>query len=746
MPADQPKVTVLISTFNRPDYLREAIASVVNQRMGDWELLVMNDGGVDAAHVVEEFADKRIRYFPDTVNKGAAVRFNFGLAQARAEYVTYLGDDDLFYPNHLEVLSRALDEHPEVALTYSDLYAVSCVKDETTGKRFVLDKRIQVSRDFNRAFMFHYNHVLHVSLMHRKEAAFRVGGFDESVKVLIEWSLNRRLCFIYDFLHVPVVTGEYYMPVFKSDRISVVQRKDKGSYQHNLRKIRTNLPPEPWPKVDKLAVILPVIRWDESLRGRIEKLIDDLDHPFRLILVNNGTGKGEADCWAVLGRLAELKNITIRTAATRLKELEAYRFGAKKTNADYLLLVTDNIQVDKVPKRLFGGLEFLKQNQDCDGVKWDVEEEKKTVFDLLIRRNVFLKRSNRGRADSTVNIQTVTQLLPLGFKFDAAFSEVKKQFSQGNYQKAHEAVHIALGIGAGAPGLQYLVHNLVKICLKLKKLDEAERAVRSLIARGYEPDNQIRLGQIMQARGRFREAVEAYRIGLDNYGLNASVFESKVFPFNFPKELSAFNALIGQAESFFEMGDSAQAARHFRQAANLRANSHRPFLGFAKLFLAANQLDRAETSLYKIAERDGKNDPETHRVLGRLCERRGRVDQAFACYRKAFEVDKSNEKNLDPLYYAGASLGRWSEMKPVLEEFLEKRPAYVPAMARLASIHFQLGEVRPALDLAERGLAVDSSNAVLRSIQQRARELLAGQEMSLGQAFAFSFPTQIGIP
>jgi O-antigen biosynthesis protein len=210
-----PKVTVLISTYNRPDYLQEAVNSVINQSMSDWELLIMNDGGVDVGPILAGYHDPRIRYFNDSNNKGAAHRFNFGLTRARGAYVTYLGDDDLYYPNHLEVLSSALDDHPEVALAYSDLYAVSCVKDEATGKRYVLDKRIQVSRDFNRDFMMHYNHVLHVSLMHRIEAAFRVGCFDETVKVLIEWSLNRRLCFMYDFIYVPVPTGEYYMPVFK---------------------------------------------------------------------------------------------------------------------------------------------------------------------------------------------------------------------------------------------------------------------------------------------------------------------------------------------------------------------------------------------------------------------------------------------------------------------------------------------------------------------------------------------------
>jgi len=65
-----PKVTVLISTYNRSYYLKDAIESVVGQAMQDWGLIVMNDGGVDVARIVDEFQDSRIKYFHDPVNRG----------------------------------------------------------------------------------------------------------------------------------------------------------------------------------------------------------------------------------------------------------------------------------------------------------------------------------------------------------------------------------------------------------------------------------------------------------------------------------------------------------------------------------------------------------------------------------------------------------------------------------------------------------------------------------------------------
>jgi len=188
-----PKVSVITPTYNRPDYLKDTIKSVLAQRIKDWELLVINDGGEDVRRIVEGFSDNRIRYFNRKQNRGKASCLNFALERARGDYIAYIDDDDIWYPNHLEVLTEALAENPDIGVVYSDLYAVQFLKDEISGKRFPLHKFIQVSRDFNRDFMFYFNHTLHVSIMHRKNLIFDVGGYDETITVLIDWNITRKL-------------------------------------------------------------------------------------------------------------------------------------------------------------------------------------------------------------------------------------------------------------------------------------------------------------------------------------------------------------------------------------------------------------------------------------------------------------------------------------------------------------------------------------------------------------------------
>ncbi|HOK65218.1 MAG TPA: glycosyltransferase [Anaerohalosphaeraceae bacterium] len=273
-----PLVSILISTYNRPQYLAEALESIFRQTWPHLQVVLVRDGGADVEEVVRRFDDRRLTFINRAENRGLPYSFNEALAHARGEYICYLGDDDKFYPHHVQRLVEAIESQDRCGAVYSDLYKVHC-RVKPDGRRIALAKNLEISRDFDRMLMLQFNHVLHVSVMHRKDLLERAGGYNENLNVLIDWDLNRKLCFYTDFLHVPQITGEYYGPVGECDRISVQRRKNVQDYLRNVLTIRTTRPPKPWPCVEDLSVLVLAERADALLEQTLRDLWSHTFYP-----------------------------------------------------------------------------------------------------------------------------------------------------------------------------------------------------------------------------------------------------------------------------------------------------------------------------------------------------------------------------------------------------------------------------------------------------------------------------------
>ena len=98
-----PLVSVVVPTFNRISYLKSALASVFEQTLSDWELLIIDDGSTDGtADYVSGLTDQRVQFLTiDHCGLPAKVR-NVGIANACGQYVAFLDSDDLWVPDKLE--------------------------------------------------------------------------------------------------------------------------------------------------------------------------------------------------------------------------------------------------------------------------------------------------------------------------------------------------------------------------------------------------------------------------------------------------------------------------------------------------------------------------------------------------------------------------------------------------------------------------------------------------------------------
>ena len=691
-----PRVTVLTPTFNRPAYLAAAIRSVVAQELCDWEMLVINDGGVDVRGVVEEAGDARVRYFAMPENRGKAACLNFGLARARADYIAYLDDDDAWYPNHLATLVRALDENPQVGAAYSDLYAVA-VLNGRNGRRIPLEKRVCVSRDFNRLLMFHFNHTLHVSLMHRKEPALRAGGYDEDVRVMVDWNLTRKLCFYTDFLHVPAATGEYYQPVTGSDRISDLQRKDRESYLHNLRRIRADLPPEPWPHVRKVAVVHPVRRWDEQALARVRYFADRLDYPCRIVLVNREPGAGLERCRSALGPLAGLKHVYVADAPPGASLHEAYLSGARVWAADFYYLPSEALSLD-VDLRLIRGVAHLEEGGH-QALCWP-QDRAPGPYDALVSSRLLF-----GAAPESwpAPVPVPDGWMPAALRTDYFLSLAEHCQREGDYRAAEQVLRQAGAVREGGTGDAYLAQLMAHVAFGRGRYAKAERMCRRLIAAGYGADNYVRLGRLLQRRGRFAEAEQAYALGLQAIGLTEADVEGPEFPLACAAAFDAFEAMVGRGECMMELGRDAEAGRALRLACRLRTDAARPYVAFGRLLAGHGQLPEAEAAFRMALDRRREaDDAAVEAGMAEVCERTGRTEEAFEWYCAGLRRRPCDADLLSGAERAGAALGRSRELAELYEAFLGHRPGHVPALQGLARIYRLLGRAEEAAALAER--------------------------------------------
>lgn len=117
-----PSVSIILCTYNRARYLKDAIESVLSQTFADWELLLVNDGSADhTEEVVLPYVklDQRIRYIKKRNEGCLASARNHGLANAKGQYIAFLDDDDRWLPEKLEKQANHMELHPEIGFCYT---------------------------------------------------------------------------------------------------------------------------------------------------------------------------------------------------------------------------------------------------------------------------------------------------------------------------------------------------------------------------------------------------------------------------------------------------------------------------------------------------------------------------------------------------------------------------------------------------------------------------------------------------
>lgn len=117
-----PTVSVCLPVFNGSQYLRESVASVLNQTFDDFELIICDDNSDDASReIIADFArqDARIKYFSNERRVGLFANYNRCLRRASGKYIKPFAQDDILFPSAIKTFRSVLEDHPHVVLASS---------------------------------------------------------------------------------------------------------------------------------------------------------------------------------------------------------------------------------------------------------------------------------------------------------------------------------------------------------------------------------------------------------------------------------------------------------------------------------------------------------------------------------------------------------------------------------------------------------------------------------------------------
>lgn len=196
-------VTVIVRTRNRPAWLKEALDSIVATGYPA-AIVVVNDGGTSVRWLAESY--ERLELIESEVSSGRSEAMNRGVAAAATSYLSFLDDDDLFYPEHLSTLSAAA-QNGDFAAYYSDAVSAFYEMDEDGSWR--QRDRIRVfAHDFDPLLLQFDNYIPLTTLLVRREDFLSAGGFDPQFDLFEDWDFLLRLAKKGSFCRIPKVTCE----------------------------------------------------------------------------------------------------------------------------------------------------------------------------------------------------------------------------------------------------------------------------------------------------------------------------------------------------------------------------------------------------------------------------------------------------------------------------------------------------------------------------------------------------------
>jgi glycosyltransferase involved in cell wall biosynthesis len=168
-------VSIIVPTYNRASLIGETLQSIKNQTYSDIEIVVVDDGSTDTtADVVGTINDSRLKYSVIPHAGRPAVPRNFGMREAKGDYIAFCDDDDVWAPDKLEKQVAVLENRGDLLL--------ACTNVEYLPDRAVL-KKMNKDEVVNLDKILYQSYIVNSSVVMRRSVIDLIGYLDEDERL-----------------------------------------------------------------------------------------------------------------------------------------------------------------------------------------------------------------------------------------------------------------------------------------------------------------------------------------------------------------------------------------------------------------------------------------------------------------------------------------------------------------------------------------------------------------------------------
>jgi glycosyltransferase involved in cell wall biosynthesis len=177
------KYSIIVATFNSDKTLRSTLESLLLQTYDNFELIIVDGLSTDGTvAIIKEYANKFLQagipyFWSSEKDSGIYDAWNKALKKVNSEWIAFLGSDDTYYPNALELYNIEIDKNPNINYISSQVEYI----DEHNKVLKIL------GNPYNYSQMNRYMDIAHVGSFHKKELFEKYGDFSTDYKIVSDY-------------------------------------------------------------------------------------------------------------------------------------------------------------------------------------------------------------------------------------------------------------------------------------------------------------------------------------------------------------------------------------------------------------------------------------------------------------------------------------------------------------------------------------------------------------------------------